>query len=234
MQISATHVLLDALPPEKSDGLARLRAEVMAGFSRVVWPVGASQFTIRPVRKGNGVGPIKTELMAHLVAQGWDLERTVFTPEFPGQPCPGPVDAYVETHGLRACLEWETGNVASSYRVLLKMMDALAFDEIDVGFLVVSKKGLARYLTDRVGTDSEIAWTFRMMRRLLRRGRIEILVMDADAYDDAAPLIPKQSSGNGAVNARRQGAAKETSQGSLFAHAGIVETVRPPARPPPD
>lgn len=228
MQVAATHLLLDTLPPEMAGGLAELRAEVMAGFSRVVWPIGARQFTIRPIRKGNGVGPIKTELMKHLVDLGWELERTVFTPEpeHPDQPSPGPVDAYVEAHGLRACLEWETGNVASSYRVLLKMMDALVFDEIDVGFLVVSKKNLARYLTDRVGTDSEIAWTFRMMRKLLRHGRIEILVMDADAFDETAPLIPKRASGNGVLAQKRAASEAASVQGSLFVHAGIGEDAR--------
>lgn len=226
--------MLDALPDDLSAPLAHLRAEVLAGIERTVWPAGASRFSINPVHKGNGVGPIKEALLEHLAKRGWEFERQLCGGE---AEMAGPVDAYHEREGLRLCVEWETGNVASSYRVVLKMMDALVEGKIDAGLLIVSDKRLARYLTDRIGTYDEIAWSLRMLRKLFQRGYIEVVVMDADRIDTRVPLIPKQASGMGHVPkgaptkcAPRRSKPPPASQPTLFEVFDVPEDV---GRDPP-
>jgi hypothetical protein len=216
VRIAQQHTVLDALPANLAGKLDAVRSEVLSGMKRIVWPEGANSFSINPTPKGNGVTPIKDPLMTHLVGKNWDLEVVLKDARIPG-----PVDAFRNEDGLRVCLEWETGNVASSYRVLLKMMKALTFGQIDVGFLIVSNKDFARYLTDRVGTEEEIAWTFEMLPHLFKHGHIEVLVMEADALDSRAPLIPKQVVGNAARKAAKK--ATQPFQDTLFQAANIPE-----------
>jgi len=216
-------VVLDALPDDRSAPLDQLRAEVLEGMGLISWPAGAGSFSINPVRRGNGVGPIKTALIDHLAGRGWDLEAQLF----PGDR-PGPIDAYKEMDGFRMALEWETGNVASSYRVILKLMKALVEGRIDGGILIVSSKRIARYLTDRIGTHDEIAWALEMLPKLFRHGHIEILVMDADRIDSRVPLIPKLASGMGRIKARLcEAVASHQAQRSLFEAFDVEEDAGP-------
>ena len=226
MRIVKEVIALDALPAESAADLAVLRADILGGFKNIVWPDGSNKFSINPVPKANGVGPIKDEMMKRLKRNDWADE--VPTSD---EAESGPVDAIKTVGSLRACFEWETGNIASSSRSLLKMMDALTFGYIDVGFIVVSSKDLARFLTDRIGQYDELRWSLRMLPHIFKHGRIEIIVMQYDELDTRVPFIPKQACGNGVAAQRRKKAAEDSRQMNFFQMADIPENGRsaPPA-----
>ncbi|MFZ3583127.1 hypothetical protein ACOI1H_13285 [Loktanella sp. DJP18] len=213
MRIAKEIILLDALPADMAVELAVLRSEILGGFKHIVWPPCAETFTINPVIHGNGVTPIKDPMMDHLEYNGW-THQVQLRPEANN----GPVDAAKIHGGVRACLEWETGNAASTYRAMMKIMDALTFRKIDAAFIVVSDILLAKYLTDRVGKDEEVKWGGDMLPHLFNHGHVAMIVMEPDGYDKRVPLIAKQNCGNGVV-AKRKGkkpAAPSDQQMNLF------------------
>lgn len=226
MRIVNEIIALDALPDQSAADLAVLRTDILGGFGKIVWPAGSNKFSINPVKKANGVGPIKDEMMKHLKLNQWVGGVRI------GEGSEsGPVDAIKTVGNLRACFEWETGNIASSCRALLKIMDGLAFGIIDVGFIVVSSKDLARFLTDRIGQYEEFKWSLRMLPRLFKYGHIEIIVMEFDELDTRVPFIPKQACGNGVAAQKRQKEAEDSQQMNLFQAASIPESAghHPPA-----
>jgi Restriction endonuclease BamHI len=60
---------------EESEEWGVIKNEIRMAIDAIVWPVGASNFTINPTRHGNGVKPIKNACMAALKDSfGWQLE----------------------------------------------------------------------------------------------------------------------------------------------------------------
>jgi hypothetical protein len=51
---------------EESQEWAVIRDEIRSAIDLIVWPPGASNFTINPTRHGNGVKPIKNACMTAL------------------------------------------------------------------------------------------------------------------------------------------------------------------------
>jgi hypothetical protein len=166
---------------------------------RVDWPHGSGLFTIRPVRRGNGVLPIKLPCMASLRDAGWqtealpDLQERVLTS--------GDLDAlyqFVDVDGRtrHVALEWETGNISSSHRAINKLVTALKYGAIYAGVLVLPSNALAKYLTDRIGNIGELEPYLPMWADYpIEEGLLRIYVMEYDAMDSAAPLIPKRLDG---------------------------------------
>src|SRR5450755_1956849 len=99
-----------------------VKKEVEKAIKRVVWPIGNSVFCINPVRKGNGVVPIKKEFIAYLKAHGWITEKSFELVDGIGA---GPIDALLKTPLGSIAVEWETGNISSSHRAINKMATAI-------------------------------------------------------------------------------------------------------------
>ena len=167
-------------------------------ISRVSWPPGSKIFTIYPESgkksgKGNGVKPIKNELMAELKAKGWKLEAPL---DVAMLKRPGKIDAVLPTKYGPVALEWETGNISSSHRALNKMALGLLEEVLACGILIVPSRNLYRFLTDRVGNISELEPYFKLWRAIpCRQGVLEVVVVEHDAGSTAVPRIPKGTDG---------------------------------------
>jgi hypothetical protein len=104
---------------EESQEWAVIRDEIHSAIDLIVWPPGASNFTINPTLHGNGVKPIKNACMTALKDNlGWQLE----TPIRYATRSPGRVDATKRLDKHLFALEWETGNISSSHRAVNKMV----------------------------------------------------------------------------------------------------------------
>ena len=172
---------------------------VEVAIQRVDWPHGSGQFTIRPDRRGNGVLPIKLPCMACLRDAGWqtealpDLQERVLTS--------GDLDAlyqFVDVDGRTryVALECETGNISSGHRAINKLVTALKYRAIYAGVLVLPSNALAKYLTDRIGNIGELEPYLPMWADYpIEEGLLRLYVMEQDAIDPAAPLIPKRLDG---------------------------------------
>ena len=162
-------------------------------MKKVVWPVGSDSFTIYPVKKKNGVKPIKTGLLASLRDEGWTIEAPA---EFGGTRNPGHYDAMLQTAYGPVALEWETGNISSSHRSLNKMALALRKSLLAAGVLVVPTRILYNYLTDRVGNDQELEPYFELWRSIsCKQGILTIVVIEHDATSLEVAPIPKGTDG---------------------------------------
>jgi hypothetical protein len=93
---------------EESQEWGVIKNEIRIAIDAIVWPVGASSFTINPTRHGNGVKPIKNACMAALNDNfGWQLETKIrFATRSPGR-----VDATKILENHLFAFEWETGNI---------------------------------------------------------------------------------------------------------------------------
>lgn len=179
--------------------------QIDAAIKAACWPEGRSGFTIRPVRKGNGVTPIKLEFINSLTRAGWTPEAPVRIGTSGGNV--GNVDALREYPGrLPYAVEWETGNVSSSHRSLNKLALGIIQGKLIGGSVIVPSRLLYPYLTDRIGSYEELAPYFDLWKALAgttRDGRplegyLSIISVQHDTLvdEDTIPLIPKGSDGN--------------------------------------
>ena len=175
-----------------------VRASLHKAIKEVDWPVGSGSFTIYPEsgkkrQKGNGVKPIKNELMKELQRQGWELEKAL---DITTLHRPGKLDAVLMTPSGPVALEWETGNISSSHRALNKMAVGLLRGVLAGGILVVPSRELYKYLTDRIGNIAELEPYLLLWRSLpCRCGILEIVVIEHDATSKKVKRIPKGTSG---------------------------------------
>ena len=175
-----------------------VRDRLHQSICSVDWPPGTGTFTIHPESgkkrgEGNGVTPIKSKLMADLVAQGWKLEEPLDLGTFKR---PGKLDAVLYTEYGPIALEWETGNISSSHRALNKMALGLLLGDLACGILVVPSRSLYRYLTDRIGNFSELEPYIPLWSSIpCEQGVLEIVVIEHDATSLDVPRIRKGTSG---------------------------------------
>jgi hypothetical protein len=176
-----------------------IRADLHEKILRVGWPPGSHTFTIYPESgrsrgMGNGVTPIKNELMTELVLHKWKREQPL---EIAVAKRPGDIDAIFETpKGKLVALEWETGNISSSHRALNKMSLGLLKRVLAAGTLVVPSRRLYRYLTDRVGNFDELEPYLDLWKSIpCKEGVLEIVVVEHDAESTKVPRIPKGTDG---------------------------------------
>jgi hypothetical protein len=131
LKLTEIHDLVDAGPFTETDAWSRAEADLRASIAGVVWPPGNDRFVINPVIDGNGLVPIKLQFAANFSALGWKLEERFprfSDEEVTNRRSPGAVDAALDlsTYDLPPFfVEWETGNIASSHRVMDKMVLAL-------------------------------------------------------------------------------------------------------------
>lgn len=159
-----------------------VQRHIDAAIQAIVWPANSSRFTIKPVRKGNGVGPIKDAFVLSLTANGWlGQQRAV--------PNVGKVDAAMTTETGTFAVEWEIGNISSSHRSLNRLALGLTRGSIVGGILVLPSRALYRYLTDRVGIFQMEPY-FDVWRNLpIQSGVLAVIEVEHDDTDSAVDPI---------------------------------------------
>ncbi len=148
MKLKQIRHLVDAGSFTTTSTWQRIERELRQGIEAIVWPPGSQRFTINPVRKGNGVKPIKEGFITVLRGLGWELEQK-FPPgeDEASTKLPGKLDAMLSPgeQGLAPfAVEWETGNIASSHRAMNKMALALKQGRVVGGVLVLPSRALYR------------------------------------------------------------------------------------------
>jgi len=172
----------------QSKELNQILIEIRTAIKSVSWHVEDS-FIINPIRKGNGVVPIKLNFIKTLVSFGWKAEKRMRLAEGMN---PGPIDIVKATSYGDFAVEWETGNISSSHRALNKMAVGIIQDLIIGGILILPSRNLARYLTDRIGNFEEIKPYFSLYRNVIvDSGVLGAIAIDYDDFSDKSPLIPK-------------------------------------------
>ncbi len=148
-----------------------------------------SKIIIPPLRRGNGVKPIKIEVIRYLESQGWLSEHCMDLEGMRAKP----LDAYKKTGKTRIGFEWETGNISSSFRALMKLYKAIIENQIDLGIHVLPSRAFYEYLTDRVGNIREMEPYLDIYKRIQipEKSCIMIIVVEHDKLDPKAPPIPK-------------------------------------------
>ena len=198
MKIVQEVTLISAGEYARSKEWNSTRASLHRAIKEVGWPPGSGSFTIFPEsgkkrREGNGVKPIKNELMKELKRQKWRLEEPL---DIASRHRPGKLDAVLMTQYGPVALEWETGNISSSHRALNKMALGLLKRKLAAGILVVPSRELYQYLTDRVGNIAELEPYLDLWKSLpCKSGVLEIVVIEHDATSRKVRRIPKGTSG---------------------------------------
>jgi hypothetical protein len=177
----------------QTDLYKTLYKNIVDGIKLVTWS-DPSEFVINPVRKGNGVVPIKNNFITHLKNNGWETEQSLKIIEGKG---PGPIDAIYRTDQGIVAVEWETGNISSSHRALNKLAIGILQKQIIAGFLILPMRSLYVYLTDRIGNYEELSPYFVLYENLLiQDGILGIFGIEHNRISTNAEIIPKGQDGN--------------------------------------
>ncbi len=176
-----------------------IRREIEEAIGQVVWPAGASEFTIHAQSgkrrgEGNGVKPIKDACMTWLHQHfSWRLETR---PQIGENLGAGPIDAVRDTAQGLFALEWETGNISSSHRSLNKLALGLLQRRLAGGALIVPTRKMYQFLTDRVGNERELAPYYALWRNVgVQAGWLGIFVVEHDRESKDVPRIGKGTDG---------------------------------------
>lgn len=86
--------------------------ELRLGILSIVWH-SPNKFIIKPVKKANGVNPIKTSFIITLAKYGWETEQSLSI--IKGVKA-GPIDAIKRTSQGIFAVKRDTGNISSSHR----------------------------------------------------------------------------------------------------------------------
>lgn len=194
MKVVQEEVLIKNDEFQQAEEWNRILSEIRQAILSVVWPPGSSSFAINPLRKRNGVKPIKEGCMVALRDRfGWSLEAEIFIRDVQR---PGKVDAIRQTASGKFVLEWETGNISSSHRALNKITLGLLRKVITGGVLILPTRLLYNYLTDRVGNYEELQPYFQIWRTVpVEKGFLMVIAIEHDAIDTNVPLIRKGTDG---------------------------------------
>ena len=190
MKIVTQESLIGGKPDGWEAPVRKAYSEIRQAIQNVVWPVGASSFTINPIPMGNGVKPLKNGFIALLTAGGWEPEvRATLS----GDLGPGKIDAIKRlSDGTLIAAEWETGNISSSHRALNKMVVGMLARRLLAGFLVLPERSLYTFLTDRVGNVQELRPYFPLWRHIrVSRGVLCVLGIEHDRVSQQVEPIPK-------------------------------------------
>jgi hypothetical protein len=173
--------------------LNKILEDIREAIKEVTW-FSESEFIINPVRKGNGVVPIKGNFIKKLVSAGWRDEIRMSLVKGIN---PGPIDVIIETSFGKFAVEWETGNISSSHRAMNKIAVGIIQKEVIGGILILPARSLAQYLTDRIGNIEEILPYFCLYQNLnISSGVLGVISVEHDGISKDAPLIGKGQDGN--------------------------------------
>ncbi|HEY1803201.1 MAG TPA: hypothetical protein VGG45_01855 [Terracidiphilus sp.] len=172
---------------------ADTRAVIHEAVKKCDWPPGSGTFTINPVRKGNGVKPVKSEFVKELKRLEWTIEgpaKNLLDQRL------GDFDAVIPGPEGFVVTEWETGNISSSHRSMNKLTMLVADGLIAAGVLIVPSRNLYLYLTDRIGNYRELEPYLKLWRSVpCKVGVLEIVAIEQDSESTDVPLIPKGTDG---------------------------------------
>ena len=201
MRIASEHILVGLGPAAARVEASTALAEVRDAIRTVVWPPGATNFTIHPQSgkrggEGNGVVPIREAFVKNAVDKGWDSERP-FPVTAPREKSDlGPIDVSKLFGADLVAAEWETGNVSSSHRTVNKLFLGLVEGVLSAGIWIVPTRQLARYLTDRIGNLEEVRRYFDLWRRIpIVDGLLLVIGVEQDAESLDVPRIRKGTDG---------------------------------------
>ncbi len=182
---------------EQSQDWVTIQQEIRSAIALVVWPTGASSFTINPTPHGNGVKPLKNACVVALKENfGWQLETKITY----ATRSPGRVDATKVLDKHLFALEWETGNISSSHRAVNKLVLGLLRGVFLGTALVLPSRKLYSYLTDRIGNYEELEPYFDVWRAVnITEGFLAIFVVEHDAIDIDVPTIAKGTDGRALI-----------------------------------
>lgn len=162
-----------------------------------------TKIKINPTVKGNGVKPIKDGVISHLRTRGWSDEHPMDLQMMRSKP----LDGFKRFGELKVGLEWETGNISSSFRALMKLIKGLHENQLDLGVHILPSRAFYRFLTDRVGNITELLPYLEIFGRIQieQKKTLIILVIEHDSVDEKALLIPKGLDG---MSLKRRNAKK--------------------------
>jgi len=176
-----------------SEAYQVILSELKDAIKSVVW-ASPDKFVINPMKKGNGVVPIKNNFIKFLQSKGWLVEEKMSCVDGVN---PGPIDAIKKTPNGIFAVEWETGNISSSHRALNKIALGVLEKQLIGGVLILPIRHLAQYLTDRIGNYEEIAPYFKLYSNVnIVEGMLGTIGIDFDETSIDAPPIPKGQDGN--------------------------------------
>jgi hypothetical protein len=175
-----------------------IMVQIQDAIHKVVWPTNSDRFSVCPLRKGNGVKPIKYLFQQYLRSMNWQLEVKL---AFSSAERPGPIDAVCVTSDQKLfAVEWETGNISSSHRSLNKLALGIRRGLLDGGVLILPTRAFYTYLTDRVGNYEELSPYFDIWRSIeCKAGFLSVIAIEHDQVDETVPLIPKGTDGRARV-----------------------------------
>jgi hypothetical protein len=198
VKIVKVQTLISAGTVGESGEWTTTRNDLHKAIQSISWPPGSGSFTIYPESgkkrgEGNGVKPIKNELLNALDSNGWLLEHSAKNAL--GQAL-GDFDALKPSSFGPMVVEWETGNISSSHRSLNKMTMLLGKGIISTGTLVVPSRRMYVYLTDRIGNEQELEPYYPFWGACpVNEGVLEIVVIEQDGISELVPRIPKGTDG---------------------------------------
>ena len=202
MKIVHTETLISKGSYKDSVEWSKIHSIILKKIKSVEWPAGSGKFIVYPESgkkrgEGNGVAPIKDDLINKLLKIGWKKEVSL---DLATRKKPGKIDAALYTNEGIIALEWETGNISSSHRALNKMCLGLMKGAIIAGILVVPSRELYQYLTDRIGNWDELVPYIDVWKNIkCETGILEIIVIQHDKIDNTVPRIPKRTDGRALV-----------------------------------
>ncbi|MFO7861603.1 MAG: hypothetical protein R6U41_10305 [Desulfosalsimonas sp.] len=188
MKINRIEFLIKNGPFHQSSEFAAILDEIKNAIYSVTYPEGSDEFVLYPVKNANGVVPIKKGFLGFLDSNQWMLEHRM---SIASRLRPGPVDAVKQLpDGRFFAVEWETGNISSSHRALNKMGVGLLDGVLAGGVLILPSRNMYTYLTDRIGSYSEIEPYFPVWRNLVvNEGVLSVIEIEHDAQSmDVAPI----------------------------------------------
>lgn len=212
-----TIILFDRGDVISSDEWRRLHESYIRAIQSIDHPKGSGTLTLRLKQKlpgkqwkRNGVNYLKTRFLESMTgSEGWKAEGEVPLGKDRRQPplllYPsleeyrepvtsnfGGFDFMIVTDGgVRAAIEWETGNISSSHRSMNKLAIALRSGILDIGVLVVPSRALYENLTDRVGNIGELSGYLAMWNGLkseVNRGLLAVTVVEHDHLTDSEEI----------------------------------------------
>ena len=198
MKIIHTEYIINAGQFSESDKWKMVQKDIYEAINSIEWPSGSGSFTLyeefgKKRGMGNGVKPIKLACMEKLKNLGWSLETPV---DIATVKRPGPMDATLPIDDKLFCVEWETGNISSSHRVINKMALGIIKGILIGGALILPTRNMYNYLTDRIGNYPEIEPYFPLWKALqVKEGLLAVIAIEHDGVSKDVPRIPKGTDG---------------------------------------
>ncbi len=191
MRITEEIIVIGTLTSDHNLALSEIRTAIVN-----------SKIILNPTKKGNGVKPIKNGVVAQLKKMGWTDEHPMDLAMMRSKP----LDGYKRHGDLRVGFEWETGNISSSFRALMKLIKGLDENQIDLGVHVLPSRAFYNFLTDRVGNITELLPYLGSFAKIKINSTktLIILVVEHDSLNEKAKLIPKGLDGMSLVRRKQQ------------------------------